>query len=712
MQPSATSNPTEPMQLDLLPTVNSIQPVSIRTKRVLGHGRAAEARLVEVTTQDGTKLQCVEKVFCPGRLTRAIYRLCFQSSFAYQHNQNAIKAAFYRRRVAWAMCRVYVPQADVARPLYVRWDSNKQALVLASQWIAGRGIIPQAADPLMIRRQLLRTAGTVQVETITPAPPEELQELLAVMRQLEQLFIESGLVGTGWQVSQRALVSTANLLRMPEGYVCIDLESGIPSVLVTTYLAAGIRLGSMPLFDDLDGVRLRQWVADHRQEMSCRLTQDQIQQFDQDLNLLIEHTNLWKLSEPAVFRRPFRLTTQQFSQLYKQQVIRSWAARRIIDQQCLQQMLEPSTKLLRSAVYWLGWIPGSTGRFLQRCLGNLSFRDQVSQFFRNQSFRKQACQQWIADEMNDWKSSQRISPAISRTFSRTHFGIHWLLSRLTPPRIHRWLTDSQIRQDRLTRLALLCVSPSFQCEFGRLLLRNRLRDWFSEQRLTEPQWKHLSYQLGNPAIEEYVRGFGMHVGLKLLLPLLLPLKAVGAAASIASGNPFYFLIVLMALPMLRTAVTLWRMMASRRPVQDFRDALLVGALPTVGTLAFPLQMHSRSPELSTFLMRDFAAQVGRRLPIYGGKDSRTELALIKSVNVFVELIDIWLKLVRSRPVELSIDQATAANNQPKPSVRMTSWDRAATRQLAQITLEFGLASDSFDGRLATGRADVHPAKAA
>ncbi len=679
---------------------------------MLGHGRAAEARLVEVTTHDGTKLQCVEKVFCPGRLTRAIYRLFFQSPFAYQHNQHAIKAAFYRRRVAWAMCKVFVPQADVARPLYVRWDAPTQALVLASQWIAGRGIIPQEADPLMIRRQLLRTTGTARDDSIPSTPSEELQELLAVMRQLEQLFIKSGLVGTGWQVSQRALVSTANLLRTPEGYVCIDLESGIPSVLVSTYLAAGIRMGSMPLFDDLDAVSLRQWVAEHRQEMSLGLTQEQIQQFDQDLDLLIEHTRLWKLSEPAIFRRPFRLSTPQFARAYKQQVVRSWAARQIVDRQYLQRALEPSTNLFQSAVYWMGWIPGSLGRFFQRCLANQSFRDQLGQICRSREFRQQACQRWIAAEMSDWKSSQRISPAISRTFSRTKFGIHWLLSRATPPRIHRWLTDSQIRQDRLTRMALLCVSPRFQCEFGRLLLRTRLRDWFSQQRLTESQWKRLNWQLNNPTIEEYIRGFGMHVGLKLLLPLLLPLKAVGAAASLASGNPFYFLIVLMTLPILRTAVTLWRMMASRRPVHDFRDALLVGALPTVGTLAFPLQMHSCSPELSTFLMRDFAAQVGHRLPIYGGKDSRTEMALIKSVNVVIELIDIWLKLVRSRSIKASSNLATAHIDPPVQAVKLTAWDRAAAKQLAQITLELGLASEGVESRPATDMAMQPAAKVA
>jgi hypothetical protein len=136
-------------------------------------------------------------------------------------------------------------------------------------------------------------------------------------------------------------------------------------------------------------------------------------------------------------------------------------------------------------------------------------------------------------------------------------------------------------------------------------------------------------------MDEYVRCFGMHMGLKLLLPLLAPLKLGGGAAFIASGN-LWFLFVLFLMPACRTAITLWRMLLRKRPAVDYLDALLVGTLPTIGSLAYPVQMYSKYRELSVFLLRDSAARVGRWVPIYGGKDSRIEIGAIKMINVVAE----------------------------------------------------------------------------
>ncbi len=140
----STNATTAEISVGLLRVEGTIRPTSIRPLRVLGHGRAAEARLVSVTVEGGAEVLCVEKVFHPGLLTRLIYRASFLSPFAYQYNADAIKASFYRRRAAAAIVEAMIPEAKVAQPLYVRWDQDTQALVLASEFISGRGIIPQA----------------------------------------------------------------------------------------------------------------------------------------------------------------------------------------------------------------------------------------------------------------------------------------------------------------------------------------------------------------------------------------------------------------------------------------------------------------------------------------------------------------------------------------------------------------------------------------
>jgi hypothetical protein len=77
------------------------------------------------------------------------------------------------------------------------------------------------------------------------------------------------------------------------------------------------------------------------------------------------------------------------------------------------------------------------------------------------------------------------------------------------------------------------------------------------------------------------------------------------------------------------------------------EALVVGALPMIGWMAYPVQMYSTHPELSTFLMREGASRAGRWLPIYGGKDSRTEIAAIRLMDPIIEVVDVGVRTLSS-----------------------------------------------------------------
>ena len=140
-------------------------------------------------------------------------------------------------------------------------------------------------------------------------------------------------------------------------------------------------------------------------------------------------------------------------------------------------------------------------------------------------------------------------------------------------------------------------------------------------RLSDQAADSLTHQLESTAVDEYVRGFGLHVGLKLLLPIVMPLKVGGAAVSLASGK-------------------------------------------------------------STFLLRDFASRLGCWLPIYGGKDSRTELMAITLVNVIAEGLDLWLSLTnpnRSKASSEAEIHRTAEILQPV--ITAGRWDRLAAEHI-------------------------------
>jgi hypothetical protein len=147
--------------------------------------------------------------------------------------------------------------------------------------------------------------------------------------------------------------------------------------------------------------------------------------------------------------------------------------------------------------------------------------------------------------------------------------------------------------------------------------------------------------------------------------LLAPFKVGGIAATFATGNPLYLLPVFI-LPAARTVITLWRMLHPSRGHMRYAEALLIGPIPILGTLAFPVQMRSSHPELSAFLLRESAARVGRSLPIYGGKDSRVEIWAIKSVNLILESIDV-LRAITKPLARLLVRQPRSMQQAEEPS---------------------------------------------
>ena len=149
----------------LLPAENAWRPKRVESVLTLGKGRAARAMLVKATDQADDQHLCVEKVFCPGLLTRFIYRCAFQAPFGYQNSEDAILACFYRRRVADALVRVFVPETRVARPLYARWDAESAAYVLGSELIRGRGIRPGSVNSRTLRDLLPWTSTSREDRT-------------------------------------------------------------------------------------------------------------------------------------------------------------------------------------------------------------------------------------------------------------------------------------------------------------------------------------------------------------------------------------------------------------------------------------------------------------------------------------------------------------------------------------------------------------------
>ena len=658
------------------------QPAAVTPVRTLGSGRAAQAILVKATGVDGEERLCVEKVFNPGLLTRSIYRCCFQAAFPYQTSHHAILACYHRRRVASKLIKALVPDVRIAEPLYVRWDDQASAFVLAAEFIEGRGIRPAAARPDRIRSKIFASAAEPQIQAV-----EEIDQLLDVMSRLETMLQQSGLVGSGWQVSKAAVVSTANLLKTETGYVVVDLESGIPAMLVAHYVLAGLKIRSLPLFDDVNPQGLEQFLTIHQQQLSASLGQHAFDELKADAEQLIEHSQAWKQSEVSVFRAGLPFFSSAFQTPYRKRCLDHWHRTGKTDSDTHHRFTN-SKRLYSRLTYLAGLVPGPVGRFVQKLSGNKNFVARVRRLIFDSKHRKATTEKFCSRKSKQFESEGRVPAGRQFDSPGLSFQLNWILSKVAPAKVHRWLSDRECRKNGLMRIWLLLVSGRFQRTMGQLRMQSVVRSWQRDGRLQPGEYEQLTKRCASHELDEYSRCFGMHLSVKLASPLLAPLKIGGFAAFAASGNPAYLLPLLVS-PLLRTIITLTQMIRNRRSGTAYGEALVVGMVPVLGTLAFPIQMYAADRALSTFLIRDAMARLSRMIPIYGGKDSRLEIFAIKAADLPLEIIDTSVNFTTKvrRLFSAASEDSSDTQNDPPITYRISRWDALAEQQLSRYREE-------------------------
>ncbi|EMI27682.1 hypothetical protein [Rhodopirellula europaea] len=597
-------------------------PVRVQRVSVLGKGRAASAELVDAHWADGTTTRCVEKVFAPGRLTRLIYRIAFAAPFAYRSNRHAIQASFYRRRVVAGLLLRAGSDVRVAKPLYVRFDRPRQAWVLAAEWIEGRGPIVKGNDS------------------------DEMSQLVDTMRQLEDRLVGWGMHGSGWQVSPRALVSTANLLLRdrprlrlhdgsnsqagPDGELLgrdrieptiIDLESGIPAVLVLRYLVLAWKQGSVFPFDDLDSNLLLRGVPSVEKDLR------------QDVERLVSHTSAWKDTEIAPFRKPWRWASADRRALYRKEIIGRWSLERTIDD-------ATESRLANDKLWWLGfWMIGLLpilGRLIQKMVGSERVRRQAVRLVSDSRFRRSAMRCHRDRETRRWQELGRVSRDFQQSLLR--FQLNSFLAVCLPSAWHRFVTDARVRTLRQRRALAILTSRHHQSRSARRLFHRAVRRWESRRWRDISTGGQLRTEFDEPSVGVYARGMAKHLAIKTLSPVVSMLKLNGMAASLSGGSWWYAAAPFLILPALRTMVTSQSAWASRHDGTPHTQALVIGAIPTLGSLAFVIQMFNSHPAVSEFLLREAAGRVGRHLPIYGGPDSRTEHAFVNGMDWGIKMV--------------------------------------------------------------------------
>jgi undecaprenyl-diphosphatase len=222
------------------------------------------ASTVVLNPEEGT----ATKTYRPPGIVRLLYWLAFQAQFPYVHNRAALDTATYRRKIASALTLHRFGKDLVAHVSAV--DCGIVQCGFVTDFIAG--------DKVENDEQTRRFLGEVA-----------------------ETFAEAGL--SVWQVNPRNPHAHTNIIRTPEGdNIIIDLESAV----VTPIPAPGqwrsaLRRGKVPIFDDIDFERLRDYIAVNETDLEESLGSERLAQFKHDVEHGEESIRAWQDSEPRIW---------------------------------------------------------------------------------------------------------------------------------------------------------------------------------------------------------------------------------------------------------------------------------------------------------------------------------------------------------------------------------------------------------------------------
>lgn len=195
-------------------------------------------------------------------------------------------------------------------------------------------------------------------------------------------------------------------------------------------------------------------------------------------------------------------------------------------------------------------------------------------------------------------------------------------------RVGRWIGGLDYR-GAAVGIGRFLTSQKYRRRLAQGLMKHRIESWQRRGHLGQEDGERLGRQVTQRESCAYLTDFGVHMAIKpfiksiewLLFPTLF-------AAGLVSETTLIIMVASGGCAA-RTLYTLGRLIQQAVKGRERPwVALFVGAVPVLGNLAFPLQIAYSGAEkndlLAQFMLYDAFTVFGRKIPIWGGRDTLTE----------------------------------------------------------------------------------------
>ena len=222
------------------------------------------ASVVVLNPEQGT----ATKVYTPPPVVRLLYWLAFQAKFPYETNAAALQAGKYRRQIGSALT-IHRFGKDLVSPV-ISVDRDQGKFRFVTEFVPG---------------ELAKNDAAAQ----------------AFLKEVSESFAEAGL--SVWQVNPRNPHAHTNLILTAEGdFKIIDLESAVVSLLPAPgQLRSSLKSGNLPVFDDIDFPRLRNYIIANEAALEASLTPEGLTKLRHATDHAEESITAWKNAEPRIW---------------------------------------------------------------------------------------------------------------------------------------------------------------------------------------------------------------------------------------------------------------------------------------------------------------------------------------------------------------------------------------------------------------------------
>jgi hypothetical protein len=418
-----------------------------------------------------------------------------------------------------------------------------------------------------------------------------------------------------------------------KGLVAVDFRPGLvllPFLPMSPgdfkLIATGVCRGSLVQFDRGDVMKLEtfmrthsEWFADMRpmlDELKTdeRIYRDSVPDVTQNIVRLFYDGRLWSTILDSA--------------------VTGWKVRNLIDESAEKKFR--SSKFQTVLFMFAGLLP-FLGKIIRRIWAKADWRRHYASILTSLDYLDRAVRGKVLEKTIDWYRGGRISSSQTIAIAQQpwRFFYHLTFLLLVLPSLHRFLTDSEFRKEKLV---FIFVRP-FRLYFNAAMRRQWLSDMVGQGRkkhiLTDSDADSILSQMNEPYIQKYLISLVVHL---LMMPTTHIVAVICAivyvqmhpelpraeAWAIGIGIVALFQVIPVSPGSLCRGLYVLYLVIRERNFKDYNIAVFLAFFKYIGYLAFPIQMTYRYPVLARFMAGHWATEIVHIVPVFGERGALLE----------------------------------------------------------------------------------------